>query len=48
MRKNYLAICVMMICALALAGCSDTKETEITKESQAVSETVESEMKETV
>ena len=47
MRKNYLAICVMMICALALVGCSDTKETEITKESQAVSETVESEMKET-
>lgn len=48
MRKNFLAICIMTICALALAGCSDTKETETTKESQAVSETVESEMKETV
>ena len=48
MRKNFLAICIMTICALALAGCSDAKETETTKESQAVSETVESEKKETV
>lgn len=48
MRKNFLAICVMMICALALAGCSDTKKTETTKESQNTSQTVESEIQDTV
>lgn len=48
MRKNFLAICILMICLLVLGGCSDTRETETTKESQAAPQTVESEIKETV